>query len=151
MGVIVLHGSVWWRYSYKINMLRLSILTLLAGPSLLLAQAPAPAKPPFTYQQLMIPVRDGVRLQTVILTPADQKGPLPILLLRTPYGVPDKAPAEMPVADDRNPGRVPCPGHLQDPLGRRSERDQYVWLSRRGAGLDCERRADDAADAAAGR
>ena len=48
----------------------------------------------------MIPVRDGVRLQTVILTPVDQKGdqhgPLPILFRRTPYGVPDKAPAETP-------------------------------------------------------
>ena len=37
----------------------------------------------------MIPVRDGVHLQTVILTPVDQKGPLPILFRRTPYGVPD--------------------------------------------------------------
>jgi hypothetical protein len=63
-----------------------------------LAQAPAPAKSPFDYQQVMIPVRDGVHLQTAILTPTDQKAALPILLLRTPYGVPDKAPAEMPVA-----------------------------------------------------
>ena len=45
----------------------------------------------------MIPVRDGVRLQTVILTPMDRQGPLPILIRRTPYGVPDKAPTEMPV------------------------------------------------------
>jgi uncharacterized protein len=36
----------------------------------------------------MIPVRDGVHLQTVILTPAVQKGPLPILFSRTPYGLP---------------------------------------------------------------
>jgi hypothetical protein len=43
----------------------------------------------------MIPVRDGVHLQTVILAPIDQKAPLPILFRRTPYGVPDKAPAEM--------------------------------------------------------
>jgi len=44
----------------------------------------------------MIPVRDGVRLQTAILYPADQHGPLPILLRRTPYGVPDKPPEQMP-------------------------------------------------------
>lgn len=44
----------------------------------------------------MVPVRDGVHLQTVILAPAHQTGPLPILLQRTPYGVPDKAPAEVP-------------------------------------------------------
>jgi len=44
----------------------------------------------------MIPVRDGVHLQTVILTPVDQQGPLPILFRRTPYGVPEKAPEKMP-------------------------------------------------------
>ena len=40
-------------------------------------------------------MRDGVRLQTVILTPADQTAPLPILFTRTPYGVPDQPPAPM--------------------------------------------------------
>lgn len=44
----------------------------------------------------MIPMRDGVHLQTVILTPVNQSGPLPILFRRTPYGVPDKAPEHMP-------------------------------------------------------
>ena len=44
----------------------------------------------------MIPVRDGVHLQTVILTPVDQQGPLPILFRRTPYGVPDKPYEKMP-------------------------------------------------------
>ncbi len=40
-------------------------------------------------------MRDGIHLQTVILTPVDQHGPLPILLERTPYGVPSKAPASI--------------------------------------------------------
>ena len=48
--------------------------------------------PVFTFQEVMIPVRDGVHLQTVILTPVNQTGPLPILLERTPYGVPAKEP-----------------------------------------------------------
>ena len=52
------------------------------------AQPSAP-KSVYNFQEVMIPVRDGVHLQTVILTPADQKGPLPILFRRTPYGVPD--------------------------------------------------------------
>ena len=47
--------------------------------------------PAFTYQHVMIPVRDGVRLETVILTPTDARGPLPILFRRTPYGVPANA------------------------------------------------------------
>ena len=54
------------------------------------------AKPLFNHQEVMIPMRDGVRLQTVILTPVDQHGPLPILFRRTPYGVPEKSPTEMP-------------------------------------------------------
>ncbi len=57
---------------------------------------PHPTKPLFKLQEVMIPVRDGVRLQTAILTPIDQSGPLPILFRRTPYGVPDKPPEEMP-------------------------------------------------------
>ena len=36
---------------------------------------------------VMIPMRDGVKLHAVILKPADIAGPLPILLTRTPYGV----------------------------------------------------------------
>src|SRR5690242_9258351 len=53
------------------------------------AQQPSPpASPLFTWQEAMIPVRDGAHLQTVILRPTNQKGPLPILLTRTPYGVP---------------------------------------------------------------
>jgi len=59
------------------------------------AQEPAP-HPIFTRQEVMVPMRDGVHLQTVILTPVGQSGPLPILLLRTPYGVPDSAPKQMP-------------------------------------------------------
>jgi uncharacterized protein len=58
--------------------------------------APSEHKPIFKLQEVMVPVRDGVRLQTAILTPLDQKGPLPILFRRTPYGVPDKPPEQMP-------------------------------------------------------
>jgi putative CocE/NonD family hydrolase len=59
---------------------------------------PAASKPLFTLKEVMIPVRDGVHLQTVILTPVNQQGPLPILFRRTPYGVPDKAPEQMPAS-----------------------------------------------------
>jgi len=77
---------------------RLILLALLVGSTLYIAsqETAAPANPLFTFQEVMVPMRDGVRLQTVILTPVDQHGPLPILLRRTPYGVPDKAPEKMP-------------------------------------------------------
>jgi uncharacterized protein len=61
------------------------------------AQAPAvqPQYQPefFNFQEVMIPMRDGAHLQTVILKPKQASGPLPILLQRTPYGVPEKASA----------------------------------------------------------
>jgi putative CocE/NonD family hydrolase len=37
--------------------------------------------------EVMIPMRDGIKLHAVILKPADTAGPLPILMQRTPYGV----------------------------------------------------------------
>lgn len=77
-----------------------SILLLFCAvvPTLLAAayRAQEPAAKPFRLQEVAIPVRDGVHLQTAILTPVNQSGPLPILFRRTPYGVPDKAPDEMP-------------------------------------------------------
>ncbi len=70
----------------------------LFSVALALAQAPSSGeKSAFSFQEVMIPVRDGVHLQTAILTPLNQSGPLPILLTRTPYGVAEKAPVPMPV------------------------------------------------------
>ena len=69
------------------------LVGLLATPAQ--AQEPA-AKAIFKLQEVMIPMRDGVKLQTAILTPVDQQGSLPILFRRTPYGVPEKPPEHMP-------------------------------------------------------
>jgi len=74
----------------------MKILVLAWAGVLLLGAQTAPEKPVFQYREVMIPVRDGIHLQTVILTPIDQHGPLPILLTRTPYGVPLKAPPGIP-------------------------------------------------------
>ena len=43
----------------------------------------------YDHQELMITMRDGIKLNTVIFTPHDQSESLPFLLLRTPYGVSD--------------------------------------------------------------
>lgn len=78
------------------------ILPLLITTAGVAQQSPQPApKPLFQLQEVMIPVRDGVHLQTAILTPLTQtdkekQGPLPILFRRTPYGVPEKPPEQMP-------------------------------------------------------
>jgi uncharacterized protein len=78
--------------------LLICVLVFAFIPQSLVAQSAqqAAAQPVFKLQEVVIPVRDGVRLQTAILTPVDQSGPLPILFRRTPYGVPEKAPEKMP-------------------------------------------------------
>jgi len=43
--------------------------------------------PHYERREAMIPVRDGVKLHVVILTPTEIAGPVPILMQRTPYGV----------------------------------------------------------------
>ncbi|MGB6387463.1 MAG: CocE/NonD family hydrolase [Terriglobales bacterium] len=80
--------------------LNLTLLVVLSASSIAqeAVPAPQPAKALYTLQEVMIPVRDGVHLQTVIFTPVDQHGPLPILLRRTPYGVPDKVPNPFPAS-----------------------------------------------------
>jgi len=67
---------------------RLPMTAALLGWLVLQGSAQTPA---FTYRQVMVPVRDGVRLETVIAAPANASGPLPILVRRTPYGVPENA------------------------------------------------------------
>jgi uncharacterized protein len=41
----------------------------------------------YQRKEVMIPMRDGVKLHAVILKPADISTPLPFLMQRTPYGV----------------------------------------------------------------
>ncbi len=68
-----------------------SLLLLCLASTPLFAQTPPAADAGyFKYQKIMVPVRDGVKLETVILTPRNQQGALPILLTRTPYGVPSE-------------------------------------------------------------
>jgi putative CocE/NonD family hydrolase len=82
----------------------ISVVPLISAFAQTAQQSPSQpeAKPLFKFQEVMIPVRDGIHLQTVILTPLgqkdDQQGPLPILFRRTPYGVPEKSPTEMPAS-----------------------------------------------------
>ena len=49
-------------------------------------------KPEYTRQEVMIPMRDGIKLHAVILRPKDSTVPLPFLMERTPYGVDGNTP-----------------------------------------------------------
>ena len=67
-------------------MKRLIVLSLLFSYLTGAAQSTADT---LTYarREVMIQMRDGVKLNTVIYSPQKVNGALPILLLRTPYGV----------------------------------------------------------------
>ncbi|RZF64218.1 CocE/NonD family hydrolase [Sphingomonas populi] len=84
-----------------------SLLLLLAATALPALVAARPQTPnvadtaqqsPFTYEKVMVPMRDGARMETVILRPRGSTGPLPILFQRTPYGVLDAPPKTVPLA-----------------------------------------------------
>ena len=47
------------------------------------------AQPALSASDTMIAMRDGQRLYTQVYVPKAASGPLPILLLRTPYGIGD--------------------------------------------------------------
>lgn len=61
---------------------RLAALALVTSAAT--AQAPDSV---FNSRTEMIPMRDGVRLHTRIFTPRQASGQLPILMVRTPYGI----------------------------------------------------------------
>jgi putative CocE/NonD family hydrolase len=62
----------------------------LVLPALLYAQ---PIDKRFTRTDAMIAMRDGVKLFTIVYVPKDKKGPLPFIMLRTPYGIDTRGPS----------------------------------------------------------
>src|SRR5918996_3404680 len=46
----------------------------------------------YTKSEIMIPMRDGVKLFSIVYTPKDQSQKYPLLLTRTGYGIPPYGP-----------------------------------------------------------
>ncbi len=69
--------------SRSVSLVLFLVLGLGLPPGYGAAQAPSAA---FNVTEAMIPMRDGAQLFTVILAPKGATEPLPILMLRTPYG-----------------------------------------------------------------
>ena len=61
----------------------LGLLLVAAGPAH--AHHEPDPRDDFTVREAMVPMRDGVKLFTLILTPKERTAPPPILLERTPY------------------------------------------------------------------
>src|SRR5262245_47818275 len=67
----------------NIRQLTFALVCLATVASINGQQAPTA---PLTGAEVMVPMRDGVRLYTQIYTPTQAAEKLPILFLRTPYG-----------------------------------------------------------------
>ena len=67
-------------------LVRTLVLVTLLGPASLAAQDTSFAGVRFERREAMIPMRDGVRLFTVVLVPRTSAAALPVLMSRTPYG-----------------------------------------------------------------
>jgi hypothetical protein len=81
----------------------------------------------YTREQVMIAMRDGVRLHTVILRPSQVEAgeSLPLLLNRTPYGVDDEDPASI----NRAMPEMAASGYIfvfQDVRGRYGSEGTFV-------------------------
>ncbi len=81
----------------------------------------------FIRTEAMIPMRDGVRLHTQVYTPTRATERLPILLLRTPYGIGDLSSERLAAALPE----LSADGYVfvrQDIRGRFKSEGQFVML-----------------------
>ena len=92
-----------------------SRIAATAALSLLPFPGIARAAAEYESSEVMVPVRDGIKLHTLLLRPKGDERPLPILLQRTPYGVPARARAVADSGPPQVPGRrrlhLRVPGH----------------------------------------
>jgi uncharacterized protein len=109
--------------SLTVKMLSCVLLVFVFEP--LYSQAGVQPDDKYERKEVMIPMRDGIRLHTVLFTPNGQREALPFLLERTPYGVngypsPEKIPYVKDMAED---------GYIfvyQDIRGRYQSEGTYV-------------------------
>lgn len=99
---------------------------LCAVPAGAQQQAGQSRRARFDSTDVMIPMRDGVRLHTIILTPKDSKEDLPFIMARTPYGI-----ARSSVVLNSSYAELADDGYifvLQDIRGRFGSEGQFIML-----------------------
>ncbi|RXS98153.1 CocE/NonD family hydrolase [Silvibacterium dinghuense] len=82
---------------------------------------------PYSRQEVMIPMRDGIKLHAIILRPTDTHEPLPFMMQRTPYGVdgyvPDRINAQF--TELAQSGYIFV---MEDIRGRYESQGQFVMM-----------------------
>lgn len=73
----------------KLTLAKLSVAAILFFSIATLSAQNTKPDDKYSRQEVMIPMRDGIKLHTVIFTPKTSSEKLPFLILRTPYGVND--------------------------------------------------------------
>src|SRR6185503_4452927 len=109
----------------KVSLRALIILACFAAVAPLGAQQQADSV--FRPTEAMIPMRDGVSLYTQVYAPTQAAERLPILLLRTPYGIGGLNPARMAASIPE----LTADGYifvLQDIRGRFKSEGKFVML-----------------------
>src|SRR5215510_16568162 len=101
---------------------------ILLFPLLLRAQT-NPPDPPAGFDKIeqMVPMRDGVKLHTIIYAPKSHDGLLPILFNRTPYGI-DNTYRAFPTGVLKELIDDPFIFAFQDIRGRFKSEGQFVML-----------------------
>jgi putative CocE/NonD family hydrolase len=79
----------------RTNFRLLAVAFVFLAPIVVQAQQIEPIVKRFTRTEAMIVMRDGVKLYTTVYVPRNIKGPLPFILLRTPYGIDARGPQSL--------------------------------------------------------
>lgn len=126
--------------------LRLTLGTILAGNiGLGFAQA---VDQEYTKAEYRIPMRDGVRLFTAVYSPTKSEARLPILMLRTPYGI-------HPYGEDKFPTQLGPSRHFlsegfifvyQDVRGRYMSEGQFVNMTPHNPNKRDDKDVDESSD-----
>ena len=101
--------------------------------------------PAYERQEVMIPMRDGVKLHAIILKPANPAGPVPFLMDRTPYGVDDTTMASF-FAGRPELARAQYIYVAEDIRGRFESEGQFVMMRPMGDRHD-PKAVDESTDA----
>jgi len=107
-------------------LLLLTLIILIGIPSSI-AQAPPDSVPGYAGRTVMITMRDGIRLHTMIYEPEHAEEPLPFIMVRTPYGISGRFQRYMR-SQFKKLGQDGYIFILQDIRGRYESEGQFVML-----------------------